>query len=295
MVDCIPHTIRTLIQSLFPKTKQTPKTERTPQPSTANLCAATFTLRMEDGREIPYRIRVSPRAQSVRLRLAARDGLTVITPTGFPPERLEGLLLGKRRWIAKHWQRFEKPHARSPGTESAPCKRPEALEFLAIGESWQIEYRRTAARTMSARSPHPGKLVVSGPVEDIPLCQAVLRRWLLRHAHGTLLPWLDRLAGETGLPYFGLRIRLQRSRWGSCTSRKNISLNAKLLFLPPELVRYVLLHELSHTRELNHSRHFWTLLERWEPAAKERHAAFRGADAYIPDWVAPEPAGESDF
>lgn len=219
----------------------------------------------------------------------------MVTPAGFPPDRLEGLLHGKRRWIAKHLQRFEQPLANPRVTKPAPCLRPEALEFLGIGESWRIEYRQTAARAMSARSPHAGTLIVSGPIEDIPLCRTVLRRWLLRHAHGALLPWLDRLSGETDLVYSGLRIRLQRSRWGSCTSRKSISLNAKLLFLPPELVRYVLLHELSHTRELNHSRRFWTLLERWEPAAKERHAAFRGAGAFIPDWVAPGSGGESEF
>jgi predicted metal-dependent hydrolase len=284
-----------LIQSLFLKTKQPPKTGRTPRPSTTNRNAANLTLRLEDGREIPYRIRVSARAQSVRLRLAPREGLTVVTPAGFPPDRLEGLLRGKQHWIAKHWHRFENPQGNPSNLEPTPGVRPDTLEFLAIGESWRIEYRQTAARTLSARSPHPGILIVSGPIEDIPLCRVVLRRWLLRHAHRSLLPWLDRLSAETGLPYSGLRIRLQRSRWGSCSSRKSISLNAKLLFLPPELVRYVLLHELSHTRELNHSRRFWTLLERWEPAAKARHAAFRGAGNGIPHWVAPTSGEESDF
>lgn len=295
MVDSIPHTILTLIQSLFPITKQPSKTGGTPQPSTTHRSTANLTLRLEDGREIPYRIRVSARAQSVRLRLAEREGLTVVTPAGFPPERLEGLLRGKRRWIAKHWQRFENPRTNPSNLESAPWVRPDTLDLPAVGESWRIEYRQTVAPTLSARSPHMGKLIVSGPIEDIPLCRAVLRRWLLRHAHRALLPWLDRLAAETGLPYSGLRIRLQRSRWGSCSSRKSISLNAKLLFLPPELVRYVLLHELSHTQELNHSRHFWALLERWEPAAKERHAAFRGAGNFVPAWVAPESGDETEF
>lgn len=263
--------------------------KRDPQPQTAGQGMNTPWLRLEDGLEIPYRIRVSPRAQTVRLHLAARDGLTVVTPAGFPPDRLEGLLRGKRRWIAKHWQRIKSP----PAVEPAPRARPDTLELAAIGESWRIEYRQTAARTLIARGSHPGRLIVSGPIEDIPLCRTVLRRWLLRHAHRALLPWLEQLSVETGLAYSGLRIRLQRARWGSCSSRKSVSLNAKLLFLPPELVRYVLLHELCHTREMNHSRCFWALLEQWEPAAKERHAAFRGAGAFIPDWAAPSAANET--
>lgn len=295
MVNCIPHTILTLIQLLFPKKKQTSRADRALPQRTANRSAANPTLRLDDGREISYRIRVSARAQSVRLRVAARDGLTVVTPAGFPLDRLGSLLHGKRHWIAKHLQRFEQPHDEPPVAARSPCLRPEALELLAIGESWKVEYRPTAARTMSVRSPHTGKLVVSGPVENIPLCRTAVRRWLLRHAHLTLLPWLDRLSVEAGLPYSGLRIRLQRSRWGSCSSRKSISLNAKLLFLPPELVRYVLLHELGHTRELNHSRRFWALLECWEPAAKKRHAAIRGADAFIPDWVISKSGAEPAF
>jgi predicted metal-dependent hydrolase len=169
------------------------------------------------------------------------------------------------------------------------------MELRAIGETWEVEYQQTAARAMSASSTRLGKVVVSGSVADVALCRAVLRRWLLRHAHQALLPRLDQLSAETGLPYAGLRIRLQRSRWGSCSSRKNISLNAKLLFLPPELARYVMLHELCHTRELNHSQRFWTLMGLWEPSAKGMHAVFRSAGKFIPEWVAPGAADQAGF
>jgi predicted metal-dependent hydrolase len=285
MRDGIPYTIPGLIESLFSNKKQNPVAGQTPRPSSGAGTPAGLILRLEDGREIPYRIRVSPRARSVRLRLAAREGLTVVTPAGFPPERVEGLLFGKRTWIARHWQRLEQQNGLSGLAALPAALRPEGFELPAVGESWEIEYRQTAARTLSARSIRPGRLLVSGPVDDHTGCRAVLRRWLLRHAHHTLQPWLKQVSLETGLAFSGLRVRLQRSRWGSCTSRKTISLNAKLLFLPPELVRYVMLHELSHTRELNHSPRFWALLERWDPAARDRHAAFRHIGRGIPGWV----------
>jgi predicted metal-dependent hydrolase len=66
----------------------------------------------------------------------------------------------------------------------------------------------------------------------------------------TSIPWLKRVSKKTGLSYAAASIR-QQTRWGSCSSRRLINLNARLLFLPPNLVTYVLVHELCHTKHLN--------------------------------------------
>ena len=69
--------------------------------------------------------------------------------------------------------------------------------------------------------------------------------------------------------YQRVSIRKQKSRWGSCSSKNNINLNANLLHLPPELMDYVLLHELVHTRVKNHSKDFWDELETVVPNARQ--------------------------
>lgn len=71
---------------------------------------------------------------------------------------------------------------------------------------------------------------------------------------------LDELATTHGFNYNKISIRNQKSRWGSCSARNNISLNRKLYFLPHHLRDYVLVHELAHTREKNHSPVFWGIL-----------------------------------
>jgi len=71
---------------------------------------------------------------------------------------------------------------------------------------------------------------------------------------------LDELARAHGFNYNKISIRNQKSRWGSCSARNNISLNRKLYFLPHHLRDYVLVHELAHTREKNHSPAFWGIL-----------------------------------
>jgi predicted metal-dependent hydrolase len=80
-------------------------------------------------------------------------------------------------------------------------------------------------------------------------------------------------------------IRGQKTRWGSCSSRQTISVNCKLLFLPSELVRYVLIHELCHTVHLNHSAAFWALVAQKEPDYQQLDAGLRDARYHVPLWL----------
>lgn len=85
----------------------------------------------------------------------------------------------------------------------------------------------------------------------------------LRHCASLLLPKrLKELAGAHGFTFSSCSVRDSHSRWGSCSSRGSINLSIYLLLLPEELIDYVLLHELCHTVEMNHSERFWSLLDR---------------------------------
>ena len=88
-------------------------------------------------------------------------------------------------------------------------------------------------------------------------------------AGGVLSARLNQLAGTYGFTYNRLFIRNQRTRWGTCSSRNNISLNINLVRLPQELQDYVMLHELAHTRHKNHSREFWAEMDRLVGDAKK--------------------------
>ena len=84
-----------------------------------------------------------------------------------------------------------------------------------------------------------------------------------------LPPQLLALAERHGLIVTRVTIRNQRSRWGSCSSRGHITLNFRLLLMPPEVREYILIHELMHLRQGNHSRRFWRLVEEAYPAFRE--------------------------
>ncbi len=131
----------------------------------------------------------------------------------------------------------------------------------------------------------PGRrLAVSGDTGDALACRAALRRWLVRKARTTILPRLAVLAYEHGFATGAVSVRAQRTRWASCSHRRAISLNVKLLFLPPELVDYVLLHELCHTVRPDHSQAFWTLLGKHDPDWKTKRRQMREAHRFVPPW-----------
>ena len=91
----------------------------------------------------------------------------------------------------------------------------------------------------------------------------VIEEALRRNAKILLPPRLYALSLQHGLTYKSVKINSSSGRWGSCSARGNINLSYYLVLLPQHLIDYVLLHELAHTREMNHGERFWVLLDRF--------------------------------
>ena len=253
--------------------------------------ARTLLLRATPAGEIPYEVVVSPRARRVSIRVSLRGDVRVTVPRRHDPREVERFVHGRREWIAKHVGRFAALRAAAP-----PAVRPETIELTAVGERWRVEYRETPARRMTLRERAAAgdfALTVSGATDDTAAVQAALRRWLRRRADATLLPWLQQLSVELDLPFSRAAVRGQRTRWGSCSVRGAISLNAKLLLLPRDAARYVLVHELAHTRHLNHSARFWALVERHAPGCGALRLMLREAGARMPAWADGGPVADA--
>ena len=88
----------------------------------------------------------------------------------------------------------------------------------------------------------------------------------------TIPPRVSRYAQQMGVTYHRITIRCQRTRWGSCSTKKNLNFNCLLMLTPPEIQDYVIVHELAHLREMNHSSRFWAEVETVMPDYKERRA-----------------------
>jgi len=249
-------------------------------------------LRFDDGRVLQYQIKLLPRGRHLRLRVTRRGQLVVSAPAGVSRQTILSAVVAKRAWIARQLQALTQDRAVSETL-------PEKIILPAIGETWRVVYHAAPRAGVSLRIAHTmplahesheklenGELILRGAVDCQALCEEVLRKWLLHHAKTVLTPALQCLSESTSLSYLRLRVKNQRSRWGSCSPEKVISLNSKLLFLPVEWMHYVMIHELCHTVEMNHSAHFWRLVARHCPDyAALRYAMRRNAHCYIPPWA----------
>ncbi len=176
-------------------------------------------------------------------------------------------------------------HLRDLAGIPSPVHLPDEIYLPALGQQWTVRYRKTASRSVQARSNGSGVLIVSGEVGDRVTVILGLRRWLVRQTRASLVPWLEELSAQSGLPFGTVSVRGQRTRWASCSSRGNINLNYRLLFLSPDVVRYILNHELCHTVHLNHSRNFWQALSSLEPGYRFLNSSAKKGMGEVPEWA----------
>ncbi len=196
----------------------------------------------------------------VRLSISREKGLIVTIPRGFRAEWLPPILQEKQDWIQKAYKKVLE-------AEPSPPKKslPESLDLAALNEKWQVIYKPLDRKTTSLEVQSGRILLIQGRVNSLTTIRSLLRKWLRTRAEQVLPAWLDRISHQTGLRYQDVTIRDQRTRWGSCSSQKNINLNQKLLLLPPTLVDYIMVHELCHTLQMSHSAKFWKLVGQFMP------------------------------
>ena len=240
-------------------------------------------IHLDDGRRVPYSIRISPRSRRVRLTLNPRDGLVMVSPPGVDGDVLMELASSWRGWVARQLDEMGIPDL---DVQQEQRTLPESIPLPALGEDWGVLYRYAPSSAARVREKSASAIVLSGDFSDHPACVAALRRWLTRRAQQTLPQRLREVADETGLAFSNVSIRGQRSRWGSCSAAGDITLNYQLLFLPPHLARHVLVHELCHTVELNHSSRFWKTVARFEPDLGKLRAEMRRSWSHVPGWLA---------
>ncbi|RPI07340.1 MAG: M48 family peptidase [Zetaproteobacteria bacterium] len=238
-----------------------------------------------DGQErrMEYRLRIAPWARGISLRVTLTGAVEVVAPRRYSPRTIARLLRSEAEWIASAQAAVAERRRALPPPPA--WELPPEISLPGVGARWAVATRPTAARGVRVFPASPGLLVVAGSVADPAACRYSLRRWLLREGQFHLPPRLASLSRGCGLPYARTTVRLARSRWGSCSRRGVISLNARLLLLPLALVDYVIVHELCHTREPNHSPAFWRLVERHCPTYTARRQELRAAGRRLPTWI----------
>lgn len=224
-----------------------------------------------------YTIRVSARAKRLSLRVGATRGLEVVLPRGVHERHVAPLLEQHRDWI--------EARLGAVAPVALPVV-PEVIELAAVGEVWRVAWSDVETEYLRL-NPNKKDLVLhlQAPLSHQQRFPGLFKAWLQRQAKRHLPGMLDALCEAHGFEYRKLSIRLQKTRWGSCSEHKHISLNAKLLLMPRPLAEHIMLHELCHTVHMNHSQQFWALLSQVDPHTSQHHPQSRQFKTVTTQWL----------
>jgi predicted metal-dependent hydrolase len=226
----------------------------------------------------PYKLRRSLKAKYLRINLQWGMPIEVVYPKNSNAKQAYQFLLSQQPWIEKndyYINSLVNQRHELPSTIELPC-----LNFKK-----KLIIQKEASRQRVTLQQTNESLILKGPsveVEEGVLC---LRRWLKKTAVNQLEPILHELAEQHNLPFKSVTWRCQKTRWGSCSGQQRINLNIKILFLNSEEARYVMLHELCHTRYLDHGKQFWALLNKVCPQAQMIDQRLYGFDFRRTQWL----------
>jgi predicted metal-dependent hydrolase len=220
----------------------------------------SFRLALPSGRTHTYKIIPSKRAKYIRIKLSNKGELSVTLPPRSSLKQAHQFIQSKSGWIERHLKTL-------PSLDTLVI--PEFIDLKLLNERWLIKIEATESNECSLIEGDENTLTFTGEQSQLEEYQHLMLHWLKKKARQKFTQMLETLAEEHGFHYQKISIRAQKTRWGSCSSGKNISLNCKLLFMPEAVVKYVMVHELCHTIEMNHSSRFWSLVEDCDSAYLE--------------------------
>jgi len=222
---------------------------------------------------ITYTIRWSRRARVLSLTIGPQTGLIVSAPMESEQEQIERFLRRHERWVLRQLYRW------AALTALMPKRWPYGTTLPYLGKDYPVQVLE-AERALVGASLEGGVLTVRtrrrpGPpgaiagAGSIAAARRQLRRWYAEEARRWLLDRTAVLSRQLGVTWERLRVRNQRWIWGSCSARGSLNFNYRLVMAPPDVLEYVITHELLHRREMNHSKRFWDLMAARCPAYRD--------------------------
>ena len=187
---------------------------------------------------ITVELRRNARAKRMTLRVSAADGVVRLSlPKQGSLKAAKRFLLEQEDWLRGHI-----------GKAPERVTIAEGLTLSLHGESFLLQTHSKSRVTLA-----PDTLFLP---EDRPMGQA-LERFIKTRARNVITKLAEVDSATLGKPFNKISLRDPRSRWGSCNSDGNLMFSWRLMLAPPEVLRYVVAHEVAHLREMNHSKAFW--------------------------------------
>lgn len=228
------------------------------------------------GRTVRYRVRRSTRARRMSLRVLPGQGLEVVLPIGFALREAAALVRREQRWVLRALAKAERQRAVTP-----PADLRDGAQLPLLGGTITLTLALAGgARTTARRS--DDRLLVR--LADGAHPAAAVEAWYRAEARRVIGERVAHHAAALGVTPGRIAIKDTRSRWGSCSSKGNLNFSWRLLLAPFAVLDYVVVHEVAHLVELNHSPRFWSLVAAHCPDYRRHKAWLRAHGAWLAGW-----------
>ena len=227
-----------------------------------------------ESRPIAYTIRFSSRARSFGMAISPQTGLVVTAPHRCDEAVVSRFVGRHARWVLRQTERLERIASR------IPKRWPYGPTLPYLGEEHRIVVQ-DGDEAPSVRAMPDRALIVRMARPEIDGARRLLKRWYMAEALRRLQERVALFGARMEISWRRIRIGDQRTRWGSCSVRGDLSFNYRLIMAPATIMDYVVQHELLHRAQLNHSRAFWTLMATHCPAYRDAVVWLRTYGPYL--------------
>jgi len=206
--------------------------------------------------EMTYTVKRSAKRKKLTITVERDRSVVVHAPVSASEAAIRKAVASKRGWIYEkihHQNKYrDKPHP--PGKELVSGE-----SALYLGRQYRIEIVEHGQDDICFMQKFCIRSSMVGRKRE------VMRDWYIRRAHEKILPRVRRHAKQLGVSFKEAKIVDNRYRWGSCTVKDNVNLNWRLIKAPMFVIDYVIVHELAHLLENNHTPRFWNIVRAQSP------------------------------
>lgn len=217
-------------------------------------------------------IQITRNVRSTRLRLRIEgDQIRLTAPIFCSKKQIQNFIDQAESWLLKTWKLQQEKN------QSIDRSLPAELQLFNQAQPIQIVYQSQKQDFV-----FDAKLLQLSISDRHP--ETYLKAFVIAYAKQQLPIYLEQVSLETGLSFNVCNIRQPKTRWGSCSARHDIMLNSGIILFPENIVRYLCVHELAHTRHFDHSPRFWTEVAKHDPAYSNHRKILK--NTVMPYWWA---------
>ncbi|MEG6584616.1 M48 family metallopeptidase [Dendrosporobacter sp. 1207_IL3150] len=212
------------------------------------------------GRQIQFTL-VFKKRKTIQLKIVGPNMIQISAPTKTPKDDICAVIQSKKKWLIEKLDHLQKL-SENPINKSLS----HGSEILFMGTSYLLQYDHISNCLPSVQR-ESGIIRISLNESSNP--NSLLKKWYIDQATQLLYERTTHWSKKIGVQPKRVVLKEQKSRWGSCSSLGNINLNWRIIMGPNEIIDYVIVHEICHLIELNHSSKFWHLVNLYLPNYKE--------------------------